>query len=139
MFARNIVKISLAAALLFSLSGCGGGGNSNTYGSLSLAVVAPAASGVVNAKATAALVPALAGTQVSFTAKMYGTDPATPGVVTQQPAQAANIATDKNGTAEWPVNFPNLTYDTTLEVTANSAGLFKTVQVAIPAYVPPAP
>lgn len=135
MLMNKILKIVVASLFLLSATGCGDQ-NSNTNGSLSLSVSAPANAGVINVAATALLTPAAVGSEVFFSAKQYGTNPST-GLIETTESYAIKLPTDKSGNVTWAVNFINVTYmDTTLEVTASSGGLQKTVQVSIAKYVP---
>lgn len=138
MLKNKILKIVVASLLLLSAAGCGDQ-NSNTNGSLTLTVTAPKNAGVINVAAIAQLTPASVGSEVNFSAKQYGYNSATSQVETPE-SYAVKLSTNSSGGVGWAVNFTNVTYmDTTLEVTASSGGLQKTVQVNIAKYVPPAP
>lgn len=131
MLMKRILKVTAVLLFICSVSGCGNEGNSNTNGTLSLTAVAPVNAGTANLTAIAAVTSGraeatLIGIPVNFSAVQYPL--ATPPLT-----ESGVVYTDQAGAAEWVKNFPQQTYATTLEVTANSGGIYKTVRIPVAA------
>ena len=127
----RIFKIIAATAFLLSAavySGCGE--NSNSSGTVTLAVSAPVTAGVATLTALATVTPARTGTlvgiPVTFTAIQFGKD-LTGALVTDPVVSSGPLKTDVTGAVSWTYNFPQKSYDTAVQVTVNVDGVTQTV------------
>lgn len=144
---RNLVKIAMALLFMFSITGCGSGGNSDTNGQITLAAVAPlTGAGTAALTATATIKPGsgititnplgLAGADVDFTYSQYGTDSG--GSIVTLVNSTESRLTDSSGAAIFSYTFQqSLDYATTIQVTAKFGGLTSTtINIPVPKYVP---
>lgn len=133
MYLKSFVKSAVILLFVTFIASCGSEGNSNTNGTLTLAVTPKdLGNGTINFTATAAFSAQVPGVKINFGGKHYKKDGT---VIAQFPLEER--ATDATGTAEKMFNVGQDTLETTyFEITASTGGLFKSDTETVVKFTP---